>query len=164
VVISVAALLAIATILFALRSQIERGIIAYRIYRAGSFIPPSASGESQWKRRWRNARFYWDFSELHIARDRRLKQLNPELRPLIRELNRRQVAGQNMQYSMHIYREIRWRLNFTPDAAKTRARIEDLRRSLNQPQQQVQATQQQTDDGSWGMGPRCVVSAALLHG
>jgi hypothetical protein len=151
--IPVAALLGIATILFALHSQIERGIVAYRIYRAGSFIPPiPASDEPQWLRRWRNARFYWDFSELRIARERRLKQLNPELRPLIRELNRRQVAGQNMQYSMHIYREIRWRLNFTPDVARTQARIEDLRQSLNQSQQQVQATQQQTDDGSWGLG------------
>ena len=65
--------------------------------------------------------FYWDFSDLRIARERRLKQLNPELRPLIRELNRRQVAGENMQYSMHIYREIRWRLNFTPDVARTRS-------------------------------------------
>jgi len=57
-----------------------------------------------------------------------------------------------MQYSMHIYREIRWRLNFTPDVAATRARIDDLRQSLNQPDKQVQATQQQPDDGSWGMG------------
>lgn len=152
-VIPVAALLAIATILFALHSQIERGIIAYHISRAGIFTPPTpTSGESQWLRRWRNARSYWDFSELRIARERRLKQLNPELRPLIRELNRRQVAGENMQYSMHIYREIRWRLNFTPDVATTRARIEDLRESLNQPQHKAQATQQQTDDGSWGMG------------
>jgi len=42
------------------------------------------------------------FFALRIARERRLKQLNPELRPLIRELGRRQAAGQNMQYSMHI--------------------------------------------------------------
>ena len=28
-------------------------------------------------------------------------------------VNRREAAGENMQYSMHIYREIRWRLNFT---------------------------------------------------
>ena len=151
--IAVAVLLAIAISLFACRKQIERGIIAYRMCRAGIFTPPPPTqGESQWVRQWRDARFYWDFSALRIARERRLQQLNPELRPLIRELNRRQAAGENMQYSMHIYREIRWRLNFTPDVAATRARIEDLRQSLNQPDKQAQAAQQQTDDGSWGMG------------
>ena len=67
-VIPVAALLVIATILFAFQSQIERGIVAYRISSAGIFTPPTpTSGESQWLRRWRNARFYWDFSELRIA-------------------------------------------------------------------------------------------------
>jgi hypothetical protein len=152
-IVAVALMLAIAIGIFTCRTQIERGIVAYRICRAGIFTPPPPSpGESQWVRRWRNARFYWDFSALHIARERRLKQLNPELRPLIRELNRRQAAGENMQYSMHIYREIRWRLNFTPGVAATRARIDDLRQSLNQPGKQVQATQQQQDDGSWGMG------------
>ncbi len=151
--IAIAVMLAFAIGIFMCRTQIERGIIAYRICRAGIFTPPpSTPGESRWERRWRDARFYWDFSALRIARERRLKQLNPELRPLIRELNRRQVAGENMQYSMHVYREIRWRLNFTSDVAATRARIDDLRQSLNQPDKQVQATQQQQDDGSWGMG------------
>jgi hypothetical protein len=151
--IAVAGTLALAISIFACRTQIERGIIAYRIYRAGIFTPPPpAPGESRWERRSHDARFYWDFSALRIARERRLKQLNPELRLLIRELNRRQVAGENMQYSMHVYREIRWRLNFTSDVAATRARIDDLRQSLNQPDKQAQATQQQQDDGSWGMG------------
>ena len=151
--IAVAGTLALAISIFTCRTQIKRGIIAYRIYRAGVFTPPPPTpGESRWERRSHDARFYWDFSALRIAREKRLKQLNPELRPLIRELNRRQVAGENMQYSMHIYREIRWRLNFTPDVAATRARIDDLRQSLNQPDKQAQATQQQQDDGSWGMG------------
>ena len=153
VVFAVALLLAIAIGVFACREQIERGIIAYHIRGAGIFTPPPPTpGESRWVRRWRDARFYWDFSALRIARERRLKQLNPELRPLIRELGRRQAAGQNMQYSMHIYREIRWRLNFTPNVAATRKRIDDLRASLDQPDKQAQATKQQADDGSWGMG------------
>ena len=153
VVFAVALLLAIAIGVFACREQIERGIIAYHICRAGIFTPPPPTpGESRWVRRWRDARFYWDFSALRIARERRLKQLNPELRPLIRELGRRQAAGQNMQYSMHIYREIRWRLNFTPNVAATRKRMDDLRASLDQPDKQAQATKQQADDGSWGMG------------
>jgi hypothetical protein len=152
-IIAVAALLAIAAGIIAFRGQIERGLIAYHIARAGIFSPPAPSSvEPPCVRRWRNARFYWDFSVLRVARERRLKQLNPELRPLIRELNRRLVAGQNMQYSMHVYREIRWRLNFTPDVAATQARIDDLRQSLDQPQKQAQATLQEPDDGSWGMG------------
>ena len=57
-----------------------------------------------------------------------------------------------MEYSMHIYREIRWRLNFTPDIQATEARIKDLRRSLLQPALQKQATEQQASDGSWAMG------------
>jgi hypothetical protein len=74
------------------------------------------------------------------------------LKPLVKEIARRQAAGEGMQYSMHIYREIRWRLNFTPDVEGTRARIADLRQSLNQPEQQKMAAQQQPSDGSWGMG------------
>jgi hypothetical protein len=78
--------------------------------------------------------------------------LNPELKSLIAEVNRRQDAGENMDYSMHIYREIRWRLNFTSDVQATRARIEDLRQSLTQPELQKQADEQQSSDGSWGAG------------
>jgi len=57
-----------------------------------------------------------------------------------------------MDYSMHIYREIRWRLNFTSDVQATRARLEDLRQSLKQPELQKQADEQQASDGSWGLG------------
>jgi hypothetical protein len=151
--IAAVVLLAIAAGAFLCRTQFERAFVAYRVCRARIFTPPPpAPGESHWAYRWRNARFYWDFSTLRVAREQRLKQLNPELRPLVRELGRRQAAGQNMQYSMHIDREIRWRLNFTPDVAATRARIDDLRQSLNQPDKQAQATQQQPEDGSWGVG------------
>ena len=63
VVFAVALLLAIAIGVFACREQIERGIIAYRICCAGIFRPPPPTpGESRWIRRWRDARFYWDFS------------------------------------------------------------------------------------------------------
>ena len=53
---------------------------------------------------------------------------------------------------MHIYREIRWRLNFTDDIPGTRARLEDLRQSLNRPDLQKQASEQEVLDGSWAMG------------
>ena len=97
----------------------QRGMIAYRIYHAGILTPPADTAKSEWNARWRTARFYWDFAALRIARQKRLKQLNPELRPLIRELDRHLAARENMQYSMHLYREIRWRMNFTSDVPTT---------------------------------------------
>lgn len=138
---------------YSLRFDLERLVVACTIDRAHIFTPPPiAANESRWHYLFSNAQFYWDFSEMRVEREKRLKQLNPMLRPLVEEIARRQAAGEGMQYSMHIYREIRWRLNFTPDVEATRARIEDLRRSLNQPELQVLAAQQQASDGSWGLG------------
>ena len=134
------------------RERLKRAVIAYRIYRAHVFTPPPSPGESQLRQLRADVRFYWDFSGLRVARDRRLRQLDPTLRPLVKEIGRRQAAGEGMQYSMHIYREIRWRLNFTPDIGTTRARIADLRRSLAQPGEQKLAAGQQASDGSWGRG------------
>src|ERR1035438_9153255 len=134
------------------RERLKRAVIAYRIYRAHVFTPPPSPGESQLRQLRADVRFYWDFSGLQVARDRRLRQLDPTLRPLVKEIGLRQAAGEGMQYSMHIYREIRWRLNFTPDIGTTRARIADLRRSLAQPGEQKLAAGQQASDGSWGRG------------
>jgi hypothetical protein len=135
------------------RERLERSVIAYRIYHAHIFTPPPpVDGESQWHRLEDAVQFYWGFSEIPIARERRLRLLNPTLRPLVKEINRREAAGEDMHYSMHIYREIRWRLNFTPDIATTRAEISDLRQSLEQPEEQKLAGQQQASDGSWGLG------------
>lgn len=133
--------------------QLERAYIAIRIYRAGIFTPPvNTPGQSKWSRDFEDAQFYWDFAKLRVEREKRLKEFKPELKPLVDEIGRRQAAGLGMQYSMHIYREVRWRLNFTPDVAATRARIADLRRSLDQPAEQALATQQDPTDGSWGRG------------
>jgi len=152
-VIALSGLLMLALGAYAARVQLERAAIAIEIYRAHAFTPPSlAPSESRLHWHFSNAQFYWDFSAIRVAREKRLKLLNPELKPLVKEIARRQAAGEGMQYSMHIYREIRWRLNFTPDVEATRARIEDLRRSLTQPELQKQAAEQQPSDGSWGMG------------
>jgi len=96
--------------------------------------------------------FYWDLSGLRIAWIQRLKELNPTLKPLVKEIACRQNAGENMLYSMHIYSAVRWHLNFTPDVETTRRRITDLRESLDDREQQKMAGQQQPDDGSWGLG------------
>ncbi len=133
--------------------HLERVYIAARVYRSHIFTPPPpAPGESWLRRAWYGAEFYRDFSRIPIDRQRRLKRFNPELRPLIDEIDRRQAAGDGMQYSMHIYREIRWLLNFTPRDGETRTKIDELRRSLSEPEMQKLATQQQSSDGSWGLG------------
>jgi len=150
--VSVGVLAAIA-LLYGTREQLERALVAYGTYHARVFTsPPREPGESWWHEHFDHVQFYWDLSRLHVEREKRLKLLNPELKPLVQEIRRRQMAGQGMQYSMHIYREIRWRLNFTPDVATTRIRIADLRQSRLQQNEQKLAADQQSSDGSWGMG------------
>jgi len=135
------------------RQRLNRAVIAFAIYHEHIFTTPSQiSNESWWPRFWDKAQFYWDMSELRMARETRLKQLNPTIKPLIIEINRKQAAGEAMSYSMHIYREIRWRLNFTSDTVTTRLRIDDLRQSISQPTEQKLASLQQASDGSWGTG------------
>jgi hypothetical protein len=151
--ISLTVVVALAFAAYAIRAQLERAVIAASIYHAHIFTAPSPiSGGSRWDRLRDSAQFYWDFSEIPFARQRRLKLLDPLCGPIVKEINRRQAAGDDMHYSMHIYREIRWRLNFTPDIATTRARISDLRQSLTQPAGQKLAGEQQAFDGSWGLG------------
>jgi hypothetical protein len=151
--ISASVLLVLALLAFAARRDLQRVAAAVVIARAHDFTPPPPlPGESRWTRSYHAAQFYWDFSEIPIARNSRLKKFNPTLRPLVEQINRRQAAGEDMHYSMHIYREIRWLLNFTPATAATRTRIEDLKNSLDQPDLQKLAAQQQPSDGSWAMG------------
>jgi hypothetical protein len=140
---------ALAFAVYAVRAQLERALIAASIYHAHIFTAPSPiAGESRRDQLRGSAQFYWDFSEIPSAREKRLKLLDPTLRPIVKEINRQQAAGDDMHYSMHIYREIRWRLNFTPDIATTRARISDLRQSLTQPVEQKLVGEQQAHDGS----------------
>jgi hypothetical protein len=144
---------ALACAVFSVRTQLERAVIAASIYHAHIFTaPPLNASQSRWDRLLDSVQFYWDFSEIPVAREKRLKLVEPTLRPVVKEINRRQAAGDNMHYSMHIYREVRWRLNFTPDIRTTRARISDLRQSLMQRMEQELAGEQQASDGSWGLG------------
>lgn len=144
-------LIALLLIAYAERAKLYRAIVAFEIGRANVFISPQrGANESSLAYRLHNAEFYWDFAAFRIGRDQRLKELNPALKPLVKEITHRQSTGEQMQYSMHIYREIRWRLNFTPDVAATRARIEDLRQSLTQPDIQKLGAEQNPKDGSWG--------------
>jgi hypothetical protein len=149
----VLASLFVTSLVYSVRRQLARALVAVAIYRSHVFLaPPPSPGESQWLRFRDAPQFYWDFAAIPLARQQRLRLLNPALQPLVKEIDRRQAAGEDMHYSMHIYREIRWRLNFTPDVAETRAEIDLLRRSLGETDQQKLAREQQKSDGSWGMG------------
>ena len=153
VIVAVAVLIAVSLLAYTTRRDLKRAIVAAAIAHAHIFsAPPQLSGESRWQRFRDTAQFYWDFAEIPLARQKRLDLLNPELRPLVQQIDRRQAAGQDMHYSMHIYREVRWKLNFTPDTSATRSEIELLRRSLAATDQQKMAGEQQKSDGSWGMG------------
>jgi hypothetical protein len=145
--------LIMALCVFAGRRQLKQAVIACKIYQAGAFTPPPKEpDESSLYRLWTDAQFFWDIAGVRVARDERVKELGPEIKSLLAEVNRRQANGEHMVYSMHIYREVRWRLNFTSDIKATKARLEDLRRSLDQPGLQKQAAEQQAADGSWAMG------------
>jgi len=145
--------LIVALCVFINRAQLMRAVIAYKIYHAQIFTPPPMSTESAWRRFTESVQFYWDFADFVMARNQRLKQFEPVLKPLVKEIARRQSSGEEMGYSMHIYREIRWLINSTANNKETQAKIAELRNSLTLPStQQHLASEQQSSDGSWGLG------------
>ncbi len=146
-------ILLLAAVGYIFRQKLERVLIASVIYHEHIFtVPPQITTKSWWPRHFEEFQFYWDVAGLKIARDKRLKEFDPALKPLVKEINQKQAEGQAMDYSMHIYREIRWLLNFTSDTTATRSRINDLRESLLHPEEQRLAKEQQSADGSWGAG------------
>ena len=145
--------LIVALSVFINRTQLTRAVIAYKIYHAQIFTPPPMSMESAWRRFTESAQFYWDFADFVMARKQRLKQFEPVLKPLVKEIARRQSSGEEEGYSMHIYREIRWLINSTANNKETQAQIAKLQNSLTlPPTQQHLASEQQSSDGSWGLG------------
>jgi hypothetical protein len=143
----------VALCVFINRVQLMRAVIAYKIWHAQIFTPPPMSSESAWHRLTESTQFYWDFADFVMARNQRLKQFDPVLKPLVKEIARRESSGEEMGYSMHIYREIRWLINSTANDKETQAQIANLRSSLTLPSsQQHLATEQQSSDGSWGLG------------
>lgn len=152
-VILLTCILVLALIVYTNRVPLSRALIAGSIYRKHIFTPPpQLQGTSQWHQLREEAQFFWDFAEIPVARTSRLKLLNPTLRPIVKEIGRRQTAGEDMGYSMHIYREVSWRLNFTTDVAATRERIADLRQSLSEPSSAIRSAGVQAADGSWAPG------------
>src|SRR5580698_2015366 len=74
-------------------TRIEKALVAFSIYRAHVFTPPPATPEqSGWDQFREHAQFYWDFAEFRLSRERRLRQLDSTLRPLVKEISRHQNA------------------------------------------------------------------------
>lgn len=134
------------------REQLQRGIAAYVIYHKHIFFPPPEDKNKSTISRFKeNVLFYWDITDFHIKQKKRVKYFKQVINPLVNEINQRQSAGESMQYSMNIYREVRWRLNFTSDTVLTRLKITELKRSLSDSMIQKKGNEQQPD-GSWGAG------------
>ncbi|HWI56722.1 MAG TPA: hypothetical protein VNZ22_05815 [Bacillota bacterium] len=123
-----------------------------RIRRLHLFTPVPAGRSQSQPGVLAEVRFLADLAEFRARSDQRSQQFAPQLQPLVQELTRRQAAGENLAYSARIYREIRWRVSFTPDLSATQARIADLKASLSPPLDQRLAEQQSPEDGSWGAG------------
>ncbi len=84
--------------LYLSRESLIRAVVANRIRQAHVITPPPPDpGKSRWHRFRGDARFYWDLAGLRLAREMRAKQLNPELKPLVKEIQRHQAAGEGMQ-------------------------------------------------------------------
>lgn len=131
---------------FVARHALTRAYIAYRIHRAHVLTPTTEVG---W---WSEARFFWDVAGLRLQRDERARRFEPQVKPLAKEISKRQEHGKNVALSTQIYREVRWWINFTADDARTATRIADLAASLDGNRDQSVAQQQSAEDGSWGAG------------
>jgi hypothetical protein len=93
--ISVMVVVALAFAVYAIRAQLKRAVIAASVYHAHIFTTPSPiADESRWARLRDSTQSYWDFSQIPLARERRLKLLDPTLRPMVKEIDRRQAAGE----------------------------------------------------------------------
>lgn len=146
------AIFAVGLLAFFNREFFYRTLIAWRLYSSHIFTPPPPEpGEARLHRLCADGQFYWDFARIPLARQQRLQQANPTLRPLVKRITQAQARGAAMPYSMHIYREVRWLLNFTPGMNATWAKLHALQQSLSQPAEQQLASEQQPD-GSWARG------------
>ena len=137
---------AILTAAYVGRGSLIRALIAVRIAQAQVLSPTGAPGLVA------KARFYWDIAGLRQQRDARFRRYEPELKPLAKEISKRERAGRNVALSSEIYREVRWWVNFTTDRATTEQRIAELRASLASDADQSFAREQNPADGSWGAG------------
>ena len=73
-------------------------------------------------------------------------------RALGRQVISREIAGQNTGLSHQILSEIIWLISSTADFKQMDQRLDDLQASLDHPDREAQAEEQNPTDGSWGQG------------
>jgi hypothetical protein len=121
------------------------------VHQARLFIPIKAGPDDRGPGILAEIQFLRDLGGLHQRIQERGKEFKSELKPLVKTISKRQTQGKSASYSLQIYREIRWLANFTSDVSVTRARIAELRQSLESDTDQSFA-EEQLPDGSWGPG------------
>jgi len=123
-----------------------RALIVARVHRLQLFHPATQVGT------WGELRFLWDVVQLRQQREERNDRFAKQLKPLVKLISKRQAEGKNVARSVHIYREVRWWVNFTADETNTQSRIDELQASLASDADQSAAQDQLPEDGSWGSG------------
>jgi hypothetical protein len=73
-------------------------------------------------------------------------------RALGKQVISREVAGQNTELSHQIISEIIWLISSTADFKRMDQRLDDLQASLDHPDREAEAEEQNPADGSWGSG------------
>lgn len=120
-------------------------------HQARIFIPIATGPDNRTPGLLTEIQFLRDVGDLRKRIQAGGKDFKDELKPLVKTISKRQTQGKNVSYSLQIYREIRWLVNFTSDDSATRARIAELKQSLESDADQSFAEEQQPD-GSWGPG------------
>src|SRR6476661_8837468 len=72
--------------------------------------------------------------------------------PLGMQVYIREKLGQNVQYSHQILSELIWLFESTADYDRIDQRLEDLKQSIDHPELQQRAAEQDPTDGSFGAG------------
>jgi hypothetical protein len=78
----------------------------------------------------------------------------------------REMAGQNTELSHQILIEILWLISATADFKQLDQRLDDLQASLDHPEREAQAEEENPADGSWGAGCTqwfCTLRASYDH-
>jgi len=73
-------------------------------------------------------------------------------RMLGKQVIQREVASQNTEFSHQIVSEIIWLVSSTADFKRMDQRLDDLQTSLDHPEREAEAKEQDPGDGSWGKG------------
>lgn len=92
----------------------------------------------------------WELGSARNQLKNKNKDFKNRLEPIAKIINAKLADKKNMTCSMQIYRELRWRIDFTIDSKKINERFLALEKSLKDERDQSFADEQSPEDGSWG--------------